>query len=346
MAFVFKRYAKGHQNACVKIAARGTMKKIAVLTSGGDAPGMNAAIRAVVRTGILQKWEVYGVQDGFAGLIGGKFVELGARDVGGIIQKGGTFLGSARCEEFKTEAGQRKALRELNESGIEALVVIGGNGSQAGANALNQLGFPVVGVASTIDNDLVGSDITIGVDTAMNIALEAIDRLKVTGSSHQRAFLLEVMGRQCGYLALMAAIAGGAEAVVLPEVETDPENIARVLSSAYERGKSHAIVVVAEGAKYNAEKLLAYFREREDQTGFALRVTVLGHVQRGGVPSAADRILASRLGAGAVEALLRGESGVLVGWVNARLKTTPYSEVTGKKKEIDLELFELAGKLD
>lgn len=346
MAFVMEREAKDHQNGCVKIAHRGSMKRIAVLTSGGDAPGMNAAIRAVVRTGIRQGWEVFGVREGYSGLIDGKFLPLGMRDVGGIIQKGGTVLGSARCEEFKTETGQRKAIRALNAAGIEALVVIGGNGSQTGANALNQLGFPVIGVASTIDNDLVGSDITIGVDTALNIALEAIDRLKVTGSSHQRAFLIEVMGRQCGYLALMAAIAGGAETVVLPEVETDPDQIARVLASAYERGKSHAIVVVAEGSKYNAEKLLEYFRKKEDQTGFALRVTVLGHVQRGGLPSAADRILASRLGAGAVDALARGEKGVLVGWINGKVTTTPYHQIVGKKKEIDLELFELAGKLD
>ena len=322
------------------------MKKIAVLTSGGDAPGMNAAIRAVVRTGIRQGWEVFGVREGYAGLIDGKFIPLGMRDVGGIIQKGGTFLGSARCEEFKSDAGQKKAIRALNAAAIDALVVIGGNGSQAGAASLSKLGFPVVGVASTIDNDLVGSDMTIGVDTALNIALEAIDRLKVTGSSHQRAFLVEVMGRQCGFIALMAAIAGGAETVVLPEVETDPDHIANVLSKAYERGKSHAIVVVAEGAKYNAEKLLEYFREKEEQTGFALRVTVLGHVQRGGTPSASDRILASRLGAGAVDALAAGKKGVLVGWINGKVTTTPYTQIAGKKKEIDLDLFELARKLD
>ncbi|HOG80381.1 MAG TPA: ATP-dependent 6-phosphofructokinase, partial [Anaerolineaceae bacterium] len=216
------------------------MKRIAVLTSGGDAPGMNAAIRAVVRAGIGQGWEVFGVRLGYEGLINEKIIPLGARDVGGILQRGGTILGSARSLEFKTEAGQRKALRSLNQFGIEALVVIGGNGSQTGAYALSKLGFPVVGVASTIDNDLAGSDMTIGVDTALNIALEAIDRLKITASSHQRAFLIEVMGRDCGYLALAAGIAGGAEYVVIPEVETDPEEIAASMAKAYEHGKAHA----------------------------------------------------------------------------------------------------------
>jgi len=322
------------------------MKKIAVLTSGGDAPGMNAAIRAVVRSGAQKGIDVYGVPLGYSGLIDGKFLPLGPRDVGGIIQKGGTFLGSARCEEFKTETGRKKALRALNGNGIEGLVVIGGNGSQTGSYLLSEMGFPVVGVASTIDNDLVGSDITIGVDTALNIALEAIDRLKVTGSSHQRAFLIEVMGRECGYLALMAAIAGGAEAVTLPEVDVEPEEIVKVLSNAYERGKSHAIVVVAEGAKYNATKLASYFTEHHEEIGFALRVTILGHVQRGGSPSAQDRILASRLGAGAVDCLDRGEYGVLVGWVNNSLKTTSLKDVVGKTKQLDMQLFDLARVLD
>ncbi len=322
------------------------MKRIAVLTSGGDAPGMNAAIRAVVRTGVSKGWEVYGVYEGYKGLIEGKFVPLGVRDVGGIIQRGGTILGSARCETFKTNAGRLEALRSLNENKIEGLVVIGGNGSQTGTAKLHEMGFPVVGVASTIDNDLVGTDITIGVDTALNIALEAIDRLKVTGSSHQRGFLLEVMGRNCGYLALMAAIAGGAETVVIPEVETVPEEVAAILMRAYERGKTHAIVVVAEGAKYNAEKLAEYFKEHEESTGFTLRSTVLGHVQRGGTPSASDRILGSRLGAGAVEAMAAGNFGVLAGWIGNKLSITPIGDVVGKTKPIDMELFELARKLD
>lgn len=322
------------------------MKRIAVLTSGGDAPGMNAAIRAAVRTAVHYGMEVYGVKGGYEGLINGIFTPLGTRDVGGILGRGGTILGSARSSEFKTEKGQLKAIRQLNEAGVEGLIVIGGNGSQTGSHALFKHGFPVVGVASTIDNDLVGSDVTIGVDTALNIALEAIDRLKITASSHQRAFLIEVMGRNCGYLALMASIAGGAEYVVLPEVETDPEDIAAELSSAYEKGKAHAIIVVAEGAEYNAEKLAAYFSEHRQRLGFDLRTTTLGHVQRGGSPSAFDRILASRLGAGATEALVRGESGVLTGLIKSEIVTTPLEVVVQNKKTVDPKLIELAEILD
>jgi 6-phosphofructokinase 1 len=322
------------------------IRRIAVLTSGGDAPGMNAAIRAVVRSGTNQGWETFGVKLGYEGLISGKIIPLGPRDVGGIIQKGGTILGSARCPEFKTEAGQRMAIRSMNEVGIDALVVIGGNGSQAGNEALSKLGFKTVGVASTIDNDLVGSEITIGVDTALNIALEAIDRLKTTASSHQRAFLLEVMGRNCGYLALMSGIAGGAEKVVIPEVETNPEEIADVLREAYEKGKAHAIVVVAEGAKYNALALHEYFKEHRERLGFDLRVTTLGHVQRGGNPSAFDRILASKLGAGAVKQLAEGNFGVLVGLVRDEVTATPLSEVVTSKKQLDPAMIELARILD
>ena len=318
------------------------MKRIAVLTSGGDAPGMNAAIRAVVRTGIDYGWEVYGVEHGYAGLIVGDFIPLGRRSVGGIIQQGGTILGSARSDEFRTEAGRSRALRELNQAGIEALVVIGGNGSQAGAHALGETGFPVVGVASTIDNDLYGSDITIGVDTALNIALEAIDRLKVTASSHQRAFLVETMGRQSGYLALMAGIAGGAEAVVIPEVETDPEAIAEEIRIAYERGKAHAIIVVAEGATPDAEGLAQYFKQHEERLGFELRVTTLGHVQRGGAPLASDRMLATRLGARATQEMANGNYGVLVGQRKGEIITTPHDAVISHKKELDTELMELA----
>lgn len=322
------------------------MKRIAVLTSGGDAPGMNAAIRAVTRCALELDWEVFGVQRGYAGLIDGHFEPLTARSVGGILQQGGTILGSARCPEFQTDEGRRTALGALHQRDVEGLVVIGGNGSQAGAHALAQMGFPVVGVASTIDNDLAGSDVTIGVDTALNIALEAIDRLKTTASSHQRAFLVEVMGRKCGYLALMAGIAGGAEVVIIPEIETTPEQVADELRAAYERGKTHALAVVAEGAHYNAEVLAAYFREHHERIGFDLRATTLGHVQRGGAPTAYDRLLATRLGAGAVAALARGESSVLVGMIRSRVMTTPYTEVVGIQKPIDPELFELARVLD
>lgn len=317
------------------------MRRIAVVTSGGDAPGMNAAIRAVVRTGIAQGWEVYGVHRGYAGLIAGDMVPLGPRDVGGIIQLGGTVLGTARCPEFRTEEGRRTALARLEEHGIEALVVIGGNGSQQGAYLLSKAGFPVVGVASTIDNDLCGSDITIGVDTALNIAVEAIDRLKVTASSHQRAFLVQVMGRDCGYLALMAALAGGAEAAVIPEVDTTPEIVAEYVRGAYERGKTHAIIVVAEGARYNADALARYFAEHQEKLGFELRVTILGHVQRGGTPGVFDRTLATRLGAAATDQLAHGVHGVLVGLVDGDVRATPLAEVVDGKKQIDPSLIEL-----
>lgn len=317
-------------------------KKIAVLTSGGDAPGMNAAIRSVTRSALTRGWEVYGIYHGYAGLVGGEMQPLSARDVGGIIQKGGTFLGSARCEEFKTEEGQRKGIRELRQRDISGLVVIGGNGSQTGANALHKLGFQVVGVASTIDNDLYGSDITIGVDTALNIALEAIDRLKVTASSHQRAFLVEVMGRDCGYLALMAGIAGGAEAICIPEMEIAPKAVADILLKAYERGKQHGIIVVAEGAKHDADALAAYFKEHKEAIGFDLRTTKLGHVQRGGTPLASDRILGSRLGAAAVDQLDAGKSGILVGMEGRNVITTPHDQIAGKHRPVDPSLLELA----
>ena len=230
--------------------------------------------------------------------------------------------------------------------GIDGLVVIGGNGSQTGSYALHQHGFPVVGIASTIDNDLFGSDMTIGVDTALNIALEAIDRLKITASSHQRAFLIEVMGRNCGYLALMAGIAGGAEHVVLPEFDTDPEEIATILSEAYEKGKAHAIIVVAEGAKYNANALDAYFKEHRERLGFDLRVTILGHTQRGGSPSAYDRIFASRLGAAAIEQFDNGNYGVLVGQLKGEIVPTPLEQVAGKSKTLDKRLLDLGKILD
>ena len=316
--------------------------RVAILTSGGDAPGMNAAVRAVVRSGIGKGWEMFGIRHGYDGLLRGDFVALRSRDVSNIIQRGGTFLGSKRCEEFKVETAQLQAVRILRERELDALVVVGGDGSQAGSFALSQKGFPVVGIASTIDNDLVGSEITIGVDTALNVALEAIDRLKTTAASHERAFLVEVMGRDCGYLALMAGIAGGAESVILPEAETDPDSLANDLCEAYLRGKSHAIVVVAEGAKFNADALAKHFKEHRDRVGFELRVTKLGHVQRGGVPGAFDRLLATRFGAAAIEHIAAGKHGDLIGLICGQIAATPLAEVAGKKKSVDLTLFKLA----
>lgn len=318
------------------------MKRIAVLTSGGDAPGMNAAVRAVVRSGIDRGWSVLGVADGYAGLIAGSFRALGDRDVGGIIQRGGTVLGSARCPELMTDAGQRAAISALERAEVDALVVIGGNGSQAGAHALARQGLAVVGVASTIDNDLAGCDVTIGVTTALDVALEALDRLKVTASSHHRAFLLEVMGRDCGYLALMAGIAGGAEAVAIPEVPASVVAVADAVRDAYRRGKAHALVVVAEGVRGGADALARELAAHRADVGFDVRMTKIGHVQRGGAPGAFDRILASRTGAAAVDALARGVTGVLIGITRSAITETPLAEVAGRLKQVDPSLFELA----
>jgi len=321
------------------------MKRLAVLTSGGDAPGMNAAIRAVVRMGVARGFEVFGVRHGYTGLIAGEFVPLGPRDVGGIMHLGGTILGTTRCAELKTAAGLDTALRQLRGRDIAGLVVIGGNGSQAGAHALSRKGLPVVGVASTIDNDLVGSDTTIGAATAIDVALESVDRLRVTASSHRRGFLVEVMGRDCGYLALMVGIAGGAEAIVIPELESEPEALAVDIREAYQRGKSHFIVVVAEGAKHNADALAQYFKAHEARLGFDLRVCKLGHVQRGGAPGVVDRMLATRLGAAAVEQLAAGRDGMLLGIIDGKLTGTPLSDVVDRLKPLDMSLLELARTL-
>lgn len=318
------------------------MKRVAVVTSGGDAPGMNAAVRAVVRTGIAKGLAVYGIQHGFEGLIGGQLKRLGPRDVGGIIGHGGTFLGTTRCEQMKTASGQGAAVQQLQNHDIDALVVIGGNGSQAGSLALSQRGVRVVGVASTIDNDLPGSEPSIGAMTAMDIALEAIDRLRVTASAHKRAFLVEVMGRASGHLALVTGITGGAEAIVTPESDLAPESVASQIHEAYERGKRHAIVVVAEGASYNAERMAAYFDQHAQHLGFDLRVTKLGHVQRGGTPGVFDRLLATRLGAAAIEHLCAGEHGILLGLVDGNVSATPLPVVVGATKPLDKALLQLS----
>jgi len=304
---------------------------------------MNAAVRAIVRTGIAHDCEMYGVQMGFEGLIKGNVTFLSPRDVGGIMQQAGTFLGSARSVEFTTQEGQEKAAQNLAALGIDSVVVIGGNGSQKGAHALSKAGLSVVGVASTIDNDLYGSDITIGVDTALNIALEAIDRLRVTATSHRRGLLVEVMGRKCGYLALIAGMAGGAEAIVIPERELPPARLAEILQAAHERGKRHALIVVAEGSQNNAQKLAEYFKQHDPH--FELRVTILGHVQRGGTPTAFDRLLATRLGVAAMEALVRGEQGILVGLLDNRPGFTPLNDVVDRTKPLDLGLLDIAEML-
>ena len=318
------------------------MRRIGVLTSGGDGPGLNPCIRAVTRTALGYGLEVMGIERGYAGLMDGEMIQLDARAVGGIIGKGGTFLGTTRAPEFKTVQGQREALRNLNKHSIEGLVVIGGNGSLTGALALHKHGFPVVGVPATIDNDVSGTDIAVGVDTALNTVLGAIDRIKDTASSHQRAFLIEVMGRNCGYLALMGGVAGGAEMVLVPEIETTLEEVAQGLLDAYIRGKAHCIIVVAEGYKRGCQAIVDYLKERREELGFEVRVTVLGHIQRGGSPSAFDRLLATRLGAAAVTELYNGHYGQMVGIKGREVVTTPLEEVASSRVELDLDLYELA----
>jgi 6-phosphofructokinase 1 len=318
------------------------LKRIAVLTSGGDAPGMNAAVRAVTRAALAEGWQVFGVRNGYAGLLADTITPLLARDVGGIVQRGGTVLGSARCPEFAESPGRKAALANLRRHGIEALVVIGGNGTQTGSAALAGEGYAVVGVPSTIDNDLYGTDVSIGADTAVNITLGAIDSLRTTASSHQRAFAVETMGRDCGYIALMAGIAGGAEVIALPESEIKPAEVAERLRAAYQRGKTHAIVVIAEGARCGVHELMGYYGAHRDSIGFELRVTRLGHVVRGGAPTAADRVLATRLGAAAVDALARGQHGVLVGTIRNDLSATPLAEIAGRTRPADAALLEMA----
>ncbi len=303
---------------------------------------MNAAVRAVTRGALAQGWEVFGVQNGYAGLLADTIEPLHARDVGGIVQSGGTVLGSARSPEFAQPAGRAAALAHLRARGIEALFVIGGNGSQSGSASLSRENFPVVGVPSTIDNDLYGNDVSIGCDTAINVTLEAIDRLRTTASSHRRAFAVETMGRNCGYIALMSGIAGGAEVIALPESELSPAEVAERLRAAYQRGKTHALAVIAEGAKCGVHELMDYYGKHRKSIGFDLRVTRLGHVVRGGIPSAADRVLATRLGAAAVETLASGKHGVLVGMVRGDIAVTPLADITGRTRPADASLLELA----
>jgi len=318
------------------------MKRIGVLTSGGDNPGLNPCIRAVVRAGLHKGLEVMGIRRGYAGLLGGEVREMNARSVGGIIGRGGTILGTARCPEFYEPKGRKDALRSLNRFGIDGLVVIGGNGSLSGALELWRLGFPVLGIPSTIDNDVNGTDISIGVDTALNTILDAIDKIKDTATSHNRAFLIETMGRNSGYLAVASGIAGGAELVLCPEVETSLKKIEHIIEDAYVRGKTHCIIIVAEGWKPGTQELAHYLLERQDGLGFSVRVTQLGYVQRGGAPSAFDRLLATRLGAAAVEALVDGKAGNMIGWVKSSFQLTPLEQAVAFDKRISPQLLELA----
>ncbi|MBI3737557.1 MAG: 6-phosphofructokinase [Chloroflexi bacterium] len=316
---------------------------IGVLTSGGDAPGMNAAIRAVVRTSMTHGANVLGVMDGFEGLINSEFRPLGARDVGGILQRGGTILQTSRSPRFMEPNGQREAIRHMNGAGMDALVVIGGEGSLHGAYALHQQGVKVVGVPGSIDNDVWGTNISIGTDTAMNTIMEAVDKLRDTASSHHRAFLIETMGRNCGYLAAMAGVVCGAEVVLIPEVPVTLEEVGKAIQDAYMRGKAHAIIINAEGSSVRTTDLA---RQLDDMdVGFKTRVTILGHIQRGGSPTAYDRLLASRMGLKAVEALLEGKSGVMTGLKGRGVDYVPLEDVVNNKRTANLEYYEMTKTL-
>ncbi len=318
-----------------------SLKRIGVLTSGGDAPGMNAAIRAVVRKGVYHGLDVVGIKHGYAGLIRGEMDLLDLGSVADIIQRGGTKLFTARCEEFKTPEGQQKGAEILREHGIDGLVVIGGDGSYRGARALSHLGVKTIGLPGTIDNDIPGTDYTIGFDTALNTVIEAIDKIRDTATSHERTYVVEVMGRNAGDIAMIAGLAGGAESILIPEYPFDIDQVLIKLRHGVNRGKRHSIILVAEGVGHGmkiGEKIA-------EETGWEVRVTVLGHLQRGGSPTAFDRVLASRMGAMAVDLLLEGHTSKVVGIRGTKLIATDIDEVLEMKHEIDLSIYELAGIL-
>ncbi len=316
------------------------VKRIAVMTSGGDAPGMNAGIRAVVRAGIHYGMEVYGIRQAYKGLVNGDLYKMDSRDVGGIIQHGGTILQTARLPEFKEEAVQRKAIRALNEMGIEALVVIGGDGSMTGALALHKHGVKVVGIPGSIDNDIWGTDSCIGVDTALNTILSAVDKLRDTASSHQRVFVVEVMGRQCGHLAMVAGLITGAEVVLIPEKSLTLEQLGAEIEQAYLKGKTHGMIIAAEGANLKCGQIAEYLEQHN--IGFQVRVTILGHVQRGGAPTAFDRLLATRFGVSAVKALTEGKTGVMVALRGTSIDTHALEDVIGKQRPINPQFVQMA----
>lgn len=317
------------------------MKKIAVLTSGGDAPGMNACLRAVIRGAIYHGVEAYGIKYGYNGMIDGDIYKMKSYSVSNIIQKGGTILKTARSEEFRTKEGRRKAFHQLERRGIEGLIVIGGNGTFTGATLFfEEYGVPVVGAPGTIDNDLYGTDYTIGFDTAVNTALEAIDKIRDTANSHDRIFFIEVMGRDAGYIAISSGIGGGAELIMVPETSTSVDDVIHTLLQGRNHEKTSSIVVVAEGDEEGgAMEVVAKVRDR--LKGKDLKVSILGHIQRGGAPTAADRILASRLGLAAVEGLLSGKKCMMAGVVNNRIVFTDFKECINTTKPLDQDLIRM-----
>lgn len=314
------------------------IKCIGVLTSGGDSPGMNAAIRAVVRAGVYKGMTVMGVRHGYNGLIQGDMIELGARSVSDIIHRGGTILFTARSPEFMTTEGREKAVSMAKIFGLEGLVVIGGDGSFRGARELSRLGVPTIGLPGTIDNDISCSDYTIGFDTAVNTAMDAINKLRDTAASHERCSVIEVMGRNAGYIAMHCGIAGGAESIIIPEKTFKKEDVIKTIIEGKNRGKRRFIVVVAEGIG-GADELA---KEIEAQTGIESRATILGHVQRGGSPTATDRVIASMMGVKAVELLSEGIGNRIIAMKNNKVVDYDIEEALNMKKEIDDEMFKLA----
>ena len=315
--------------------------KIAVLTSGGVAPGMNAAVRAAAQAAFSRGWEVAAVEEGYYGLLQGAIRPVDRGELWGYVQQGGTVLGTGRSSEFEEgEEGKQRALELLRDAGVEGLVVIGGGGSLSGGLALHELGLPTVGAPATIDNDIPGTEFSIGVDTALNTAVTVIDRINDTATSHRRAMVVEVLGRDSGFLAVMSAIASGADAVMVPEFETKPEELLELLNESYEKGKPRFTVVAAEGASPSAEEFRDYVNEAGGS--YQADLTVLGHIQSGGSPTSFDRILAGRLGASAVEALADEDSGTMVGLNGDRIERMPLGEVVDEQRPLDPELYELA----
>ena len=318
------------------------MKRIAVFTSGGDAPGMNACIRAVVRGAVYHGLEIFGIRRGYNGMINGDIFQMSSHSVSNIVQRGGTILKSARSKEFMTPEGRQKAHDQLQKFGIEGLVAIGGNGTFTGATLFfDEFGIPTVGAPGTIDNDLYGTDYTIGFDTAVNTALEAIDKIRDTADSHDRIFFIEVMGRDSGYIAIQSGIAGGAELVMVPEVLTPISEVVETLKAGWSRQKSSSIIIVAEGEEEGSASEISEKIRKRVQSDIDMRVTTLGHIQRGGVPTAYDRILASRLGLGAVEGLMNGQQNVMAGIMNNELVYTSFKDTIRLPKPISEDLLRM-----
>ena len=322
-----------------------TIKTIGLLTSGGDAPGMNAAIRAVTRSAIFNGFKVKGIYRGYKGLVEDEIVDLKTQNVSNIIHHGGTILKTARCKEFKTVEGRQQAYENIKKHDIDALVVIGGDGSLSGARQFaSEYDFPIVGIPGTIDNDLSGTDHTIGYDTALNTIMWCVDRIRDTASSHERLFFIEVMGREAGFLAINGAIASGAEAAIIPEIAPEVEQIKELIKSGFRKSKSSSIVLVAENTVTGGAMGLAE-HVRKEYPQYDVRVTILGHLQRGGSPTAQDRILASRMGAAAIDALLEGQRNIMIGDDDERIIYTPFSKAIKRDKPIDRGLLDILRQL-